>query len=553
MADKFTTMLQGGGFNPYKGFMQPGMQQQFQDAQMFDTFMGLLGGYGNSLYKGYSPTQKIFNTIVGGYTGSQNTVDRFGKILQAQTGLTKDRLDIAQKGMQNQELMNKMIATKELVDNSNDPFLKRAYNINPGAITKAVYESNYAKMPRLSGDDFFIAKALGYDINNMSQEQAQNIMKIRQGMSPKDYADLQINIANIKKDIPSLADQIPPGYTQNDAMNQVIRNDLVNKVNQFSQGNQGGYRPPTYMPGYNVNIPSTDVLSNKPSFTASKDAEFVGGGYTPPSTTNKQPVNQTEQYFAKQNQIQNIIDLNNQISQNTGIQGLTSDYQYSPKFIQKMMDSKLDNQVKYTQMFDDFNNTLESIDQLTNHAGFDKLFSAGGFIQGKLSRDAIQAKSVYDNIISKGVLNKLVNMKINDPNGATPFGQMNYSELRLVYDSFIKLKEAGGDPTAAKLALSELKENMKLARGYMMQKSQGYYGDELNSSYPQMYEPDNLVGPGGRYVATGKVLQGQYYGMADNLRPDVYYVVMEDGTYIPVPNQKTGGNLTRQDYYKRNY
>lgn len=536
-----------GGYNPLMGLMDPNMQKQFKDTQNFDTVLGLLGGYKNSLYKGQNTSGKIFDTLVGGYTNRQNTVNRFANLMKAQTEILKNKADLSKTELDLFTQRNKVKAAYEIANQTNDPFLKRALQIDPEGIANNMFESRFAKMPKLTGDDMFLARAMGYDINNLTPDQAKNLMAVREGQTSREQIQSQLDIANLAKDYTGLASGISRPQTKTD----LLTNILNQRNNQnMAGGSRGGYMPPT-----EINIPEISLSKVSDGETMTAPGYFYGPQDNAQQPTgsnqvNQQPVNQTEQYNNVQNFQNKLMDLDRKAETQTGI--VPKNYKYTPSQIKQYADNREQFTAKAIETVDDFNDSLRTIDQLMNHAGFDKYFSAGGAIQGMTSRDAIEAKRLFNNLVAEGTANKLVNMKLEDKNGATPFGQLNYSELKLVQDSFTKVEKSGGSPEAARRALNELKQDILASRGYITDRHNtiydGYRGDKFASAYN-----GDMKSPNGMPVYLGSVAKGKFFGQFENLDDDTYYVQKPNGTMVAVPNKKNGGNLNRIDFLKGDY
>ena len=541
-----------GGYNPLMGMMDPTMQKQFKDTQTFDTVLGLLGGYKNSLYKGQNTTGKIFDTLVGGYTNRQNTVNRFANLMKAQTEILKNKADLTKTQLDVFNTQNKIRAAYDIANQTNDPFLKRALQIDPEGIANNMFESRFAKMPKLSGDDMFLARSMGYDLNNLTPDQARNLMEVREGQTSREKIQSNLDIANLAKDYPGLANAIGTPQTKTELLNNMLTNQANNQ--NMTGGPQGGY-----MPSAEFNIPEISLSKVKNGETMTVPGYFYGpqdGAQQPTGSNqvnqqvNQQPVNQTEQYNNIQNFTNKLQDLDRKVETQTGI--VPKNYKYTPSQIKEYADNREDFTAKSIRTVDDFNDSLRTIDQLLNHAGFDKYFSAGGAIQGFTNREAIEAKRLFNNLTSEGTAQKLVNMKLEDKNGATPFGQLNYSELKLVQDSFSKVENSGGSPEAARRALNELKQDILRARGYIMDKHNTIYDGYRSDKFANPYIYD-MKSPNGMPVYLGSVAKGKFFGQFENLDDDTYYIQKPNGTMVAVPNKKNGGNLNRIDFLQGNY
>jgi len=71
-----------------------GDPEAYQTQKNLGTGLGAVSGYLGSLYKGYSPAQKIMGALSGAQTGRQGIIDRYTKGYMTQQDILKDTLGI---------------------------------------------------------------------------------------------------------------------------------------------------------------------------------------------------------------------------------------------------------------------------------------------------------------------------------------------------------------------------------------------------------------------------------------------------------------------------
>ena len=198
----------------------------------------------------------------------------------------------------------------------------------------------------------------------------------------------------------------------------------------------------------------------------------------------------------------------------------------------------------------EYNDAELQIDKLLNHAGFNDLFSVGGDISKATSRQAQAAGILWDKIKSSGVANTLKQQKLEDPNGATPYGQMNYSELILVKQGYTELPNAGTNPESAKAALTSLKEILGKSRDGLLNKHNTIYGSQGTDRFEKKITTSFETNAGTAYL--GSVLQGKLFGNK-GIQDNYYYIQAPDNSLRLLKNPKTKQPLTKQDVLKQGF
>ena len=553
--------LMGTEINPAQQYMTPAELKSLDQNKLFDTLIGGVGGYSSQLYQNKSPLQKLFATLSGGYAGRQNAIDRSTKAVQARLGLAKDQADLTKVQNENTETEYRWRAVADQIKKTDDPFIKNYLLTDQKGAMNAMYKTMFPEAPKADFSTWMAGKALGYDLNSLKPDQAKTLYEAQNALDQSQLLKAGIDIAGIEKDYPDLANKLKQGLvTKSDVLFSNQPNAQQGTVDNFG----------TYMPEVNVDIPSFDLFGgtqesyNMPAEIYGRPTQTGNGQtkpYTGPGTSTSQLSGQSIKNVPMKSQGQvNYNDYLDKLQrhdaqfnttykdQQGGIVPYTK--QYSESYIKNLLDKRVDNSAQTRDMLESFNKTKLQIDRLINHRGFDELFSAGGVISKLASQDAIEASRLWENIKSKGTLEKLVKMKMEDPNGATPFGQMNYSELKLVLDSFSELDNAGTNPDFAKQALYSLQEGLDNGREKMLDKYNILYGNWGTENFENSYTGsfDAL----GQPARLGEVWSGTKEGRGQGLQPNIFYVkgLNKKGQPAFVPVEINGKIITKRDYLR---
>jgi len=557
LLDLDVDQMMGTNINPAQQYMTPAELKSFESNKTWDTILGGLGGYGSQLYQGKSPLQKLFATLQGANVGRQGTIDRYTKAVQSRMGLAKDSADLYKVEMENAETDIRWNAVKDQLSRTQDPFVRNALKIDPKGTMNAMYKSMFPEAPKMDFDTWLAGKSIGIDPLSMNTQDARRLFETKNALTQAELLKSGIDIANIQKDFPELADTLKTGL--------VTKSDVLfgnqPQSQQYTSPDLG-----TYLPEVNVNIPSTDLFGGTAE-TINMPAQFIGqqtGTSQAPVTQpqynlsgkNVSGKNFTQDYTNKQQNYQNIIDRLNEHEMQFGTtdqkrNGIVPvDKPYSETYIKELLDNRINFNAQTATMIEEYNRSREKIYELLNHRGFDELFNAGGVISKNMSKAGIEAGQLWENIRSKGTLQKLLDMKLQDKNGATPFGQLNYSELKLVFDAFSALPASGTNPEFAKQELNNLLENLNRGSNTLMNKYDIIYGSYNTNRFEKPF--NNAISVSGQNAILGSVLRGSRDAQGFNLQPNYFYVQgVKDGkpAFIPVI-KKDGKPLTKQEYYK---
>lgn len=529
--DKFL----GTTINPAEPYLSSDQLNAFKQQQLFDTLLGAGAGYQSQLYQNKGFFDKALGLLQGARQGRQSTVDLYTKAIQSQFGIQKDLADLQKTSMENQFLKLKQAGIEDAIKNTNDPQLINSYFIDPVGTAQQVLKVD---MPAPSFSESLGVKAIGGDARNLTQDEALLLKQAESGLSQKDILDARIKSA----EIPAFGEALKttPMPTAADILSTGTQNQNI------PSGQRISYTPPT-----EIRLPSpriTDrvepvVYQNQGGFTIT---EPTGQVKQQPSV----PYSGTTQYKPPQQSMQiaeNFQNVSNQFANENPVVGY--DLEYSPKKIQEYKDKFPEISTLNTRVLQEYNDAELQIDKLLNHVGFEDLFSAGGDISRVTSRSAQAAGILWDRIKSSGVANTLKQQKLEDPNGATPYGQMNYSELILVKQGFTELPNAGTNPDSARLALENIKEILNKSREGLLNKHSTIYGTQGTDRFENRITTSFDTQAGTAYL--GSVLQGKLFGNK-GIQDNYYYVQTPDGLQM-IKNPKTKKPLTKQDVLKQGF
>ena len=206
------------------------------------------------------------------------------------------------------------------------------------------------------------------------------------------------------------------------------------------------------------------------------------------------------------------------------------------------------------------NDLLLDVDALVNSKGFDTFFGRGSFITSPLSEDAINTERLWNKILKGTALANLVNMKLESPNGATPFGQLNYSELKMVLDEIIAL-ESGGSSEIARTMLEDFKTKMTRDANEALNFSNKLYGTNSTKDFKYIYSPELIIdGEVMEGAVPGYVAKNALGSRGSGLSNQYWYVLKanDDGKreYHNIRNPKSKNKskfLTQEDVRTGNY
>lgn len=539
----------GTTINPASPYLSPEQQKSFESQQLFDTLLGAGAGYQSQLYQNKGFFDKALGLLQGARQGRQSTIDLYTKAIQSQFGMQKDLEDLKKTSMENQFLRLKQAGVEDAIRNTNDPELINSYFIDPVGTAQQLTKVNY---PAPSFSESLGVKAIGGDAKNLTPEQALLLKQSESGLSQKDILDARLKQA------------------ETPALKEVMRNvamptaaDILYKgiSNQnIPTGQNVSYTPPTQ-----IRIPSPSLTDrnepiayqNKGGFTVSPQAGVRQPSVKPaPYSTAAatQPVQVSTQKQPTQIDVGDATNelqyLNNEFANSTGFVG--QNVEYSPKTVQKFRDEYPTIISQSSNMLSEYNNALLQIDRLLNHEGFDDIFSTAGIVAANLSPKGKEAYGLWQNIKDGGVLKSLMQMKLDSPTGATPYGQMNYAELTLSKNAFTEVADTGRTPASAREGIMNLRDKLGKAYDNMIYKHGVIYGNQGMDRFEKQLVT-NFDTNAGKAIL-GSVLKGKAFGKDDRMiQSNYYYVQLPDGSYDTITNPKTKKPLTKQDMLKQGF
>lgn len=491
-----------------------------QSQSNFTTGIGGLEGYASQLYGNKSPLQKILGAYTGAAAGRQSPYTQTQQNLM--TGLQGTKLiqDVTKGKVENQLLTNKFAAAQEAISNTDDPNLKRAYNIDPEGTTKIVMDGIFPKAPTRSEPVYDFIKALKLDPNNPVD--AAKILQFQLGgMSQKDVIDAQTKKATLGAEFPQAAKTITEPKTQLDVVREILKSTINNQPQTNIPQVNPAINPAINQP-VNINVPSTDM------FPTSQEQNIYQQGVTAPVQT--APVQKPTPVSSVTQRIPNQPPTEITISGGGAKPIVPENIQPSERYQNTKLETRNTDTSKLRNNVNNNNSIREDIEALKQHAGSKMLFSAGGGIKAELSREGGAAQRLLSKVTSAGTVNELLNMKETGPNGATPFGQLNGGELQIMKDKFSVLK-SGANYNEAMDALKTIGDLLDKAEGSsrdLYKMNYGSYGDKYipNKLQVQIVLPTDENTP--PISATlGNVIKGQFLNNP-NIKQDRYYYLSPD-------------------------
>lgn len=527
----------GTTINPVSPYLSAEQEKAFQGQQLFDTLIGAGSGYQSQLYQNKGFFDKALGLLQGARQGRQSTVDLYTKAIQSQFGIQKDLADLQKTSMENQFLKLKQAGIEDAIRNTNDPQLINSYFIAPVETAQQVLKVD---MPAPSFSESLGVKAIGGNARNLTQDEALLLKQAEGGLTQKDILSTKLEAA--KK--PELFKRVSefPMPTSADILSKGVQSQNI------PSGQRITYAPPT-----EIRLPSpsiTDrkepvIYSNQGGFQVSEPTIAPQKPLSVPYSAIQQPQKQTG--VSNQELINNFQNVSNEFNNQNPI--VDFDLEYSPDKVQEYKDKFPEISTLNTRVLQEYNDAELQIDRLLNHEGFEDLFSAGGDISRATSRSAQAAGIIWDRVKSGGVASTLKQQKLEDPNGATPYGQMNYSELILVKQGYTELPNAGTNPDSARTALLNLKDILNKSREGILNKHNVIYGSKGTDRFENRIQTSFETNSGTMYL--GSVLKGKLFGnkgIADNY----YYIQTPEGDLAVVKNPKNKNKpLTKQDVLKQ--
>ena len=542
--------------NPVAGFIpdQSGMNNQIA----FDKLTGAADQYVKSRNDGSGTATTLLRMLQGSKAAGLNTQNIYLNALKGQQQLTKGMLDVqkiqaelTKLGFGNAELARLDRQTRKIL-------LKAIFEGDNDTIQKISLLGGKEYAQRLYPEP----DKVPYDVTQFKQliknlpelQQNKLILEYVNAVSPKEKSDIQEKVLQMQAKLPELSKKINIPKSALDVVNNLenIPQQNIQNSNQSSQ----------YIPPMEVGIPST-TLNKSPDV-----ANYQLGDYNT-AVNNNQQQKQNQPVGLEQNQPETKTTISENFVTNTlgktlslnditipsiDDNGLVGKRTPTETILQGWADDK-PNQTKIAvRAINDMNELARDIDALTNSKGFDEYFSRGGAIIGELSSDAIATKRLYDRIISSTALKRLVRMKQESPNGATPFGQLNYSELMMVKED-ISETNVGGNSEYARTGLTTLVNALNRDAQESLMYYDTIYGKNSSKDFNYIYSPNIDLGDGTiENAISGYNLRYQLGDRAAGIKDQYFYIPnQESGEWEFINNPKTGKPLTNQDYKKRNY
>ena len=588
--------------NPVAGFLSPEQERNFKDQQTADMLYGALGGYGKQLNQGKGIASKLLGTIQGARQGRASTGNVYLDALKGQMALTKGMGDVQKTGAEIKKLgfENDSLALQEVGQleayqeayKSGDMELANAILIDAKAAIAQKLKSNMPDAPKLSEGAYYFGKLLedkGVQKNTPVYNKA--MVGYSDAPTPLEKVKYQKDFfKDVGKDFPTMqATNIPSksdigtSYPNNQPNNRQVGQQMPNQ--QTAQQ----YVPPTQ-----IGIPST-------GFIPAPDTEtYTLGDYTiqpqqqqqvvTPQGTRNQQVNPNVQVAPSQDTMnqqttepqaitREVVSPTETISMLDGQQeqywvkppnpnGTTVQEKYGVVGTRPMSEATKqqyanEKETKLNQIrkgANSYNELLLDIDALINSKGFDTFFGRLGSQISIVDEDGINTNRLWNKVLKGTALGNLVNMKLESPNGATPFGQLNYSELKMVLDEIIAL-EAGGNSEMARTMLEDFRTKMQNDSKVSLNFANKLYGTNSTKDFSYIYSPELIIdGEVMEGAVPGYVAKNSLGSRGSGLQNQYWYVLQDNGSgkkeYYHIKNPKSKNKskfLTQEDVKTGNY
>jgi|TARA_R110000796_G_scaffold183212_1_gene299633 hypothetical protein len=568
MADDFSVnglldKILGGEPSSVAGFVD---SDKYNSQKSFDRLLGGASGYNQAVNSGSGIATTLLNTLKSAQEGGRQTDNIYLNALKGQQQLTKGMLDVqkiqadlTKLGFENADLARLNAQTKQILIeaylNGDTETIKQIQLLGGKEFGKRLY-------PETEKTPYGVTQFKQLIKRFPKEQQPKLILEYINAASPKEKFDIQEKMLAMYKDLPVLAKKLQIPDSSLDVVNNLTNTKTLPKNIQTQ--NQIGQN----IPSLEIGIPSTGL-------NPAPDVETyqVGGYNTLPVnnnvSVNNQQLTQEQPVVSEQNQPETKSTISENFVTNTlgktfslsditvptvDDNGLIGKRAPTETVLQKWANDK-PNQTRIAKLaIDDMNGLSRDIDALLHSKGFEEYFSRGGALIGELSTDAIATKNLYNRIISSTALKRLVKMKLDSPNGATPFGQLNYSELVMVKEDITETK-VGGNAQNARTGLSTLVNALNRDAQESLLYYDTIYGKNSSKDFNYIYSPNVDVGNGTiENAISGYNLRYQLGDRASGIKDQYFYIPnQESGEWEFINNPKTKKPLTRQDYKRRNF
>lgn len=565
--------LYGNPINPVEGFLSPTQQKQYLDQRNMDRFFGGLAGLNESRQVGAGPFQTILNTLLKSRAGGQSTNKTYADALNTQLSLTKGLADltktnkeITKLGYENTALGRTEAGQQEAIAQAliNGDFeLAQALAIDAKKYAERVAQSKIPLPENLKTEDYFFGQVLedngikkGGPIYNRAMMVYANAPNTEAAYKIKIDALEKLGVKfdkykNIDKDV------VSKGTVSESFLEKLP--DVLSGIPQKQPLSQPSGQTMTGQ-GYNIdplkiNIPQTSILQKQPEQTMTTEGVSI-----PPSQTQVQTQAQTQNVQPSTQNVQPATPSQTKTTEPFKYElvyktrrddgSIVGKVKPSEEKIQEWANNKYDNTKAAQKVMNNIYELQEDVDALLTSKGFEEYFERGGDILGALSEDAMATKRIFNKIIASNALDNLIKMKLESPNGATPFGQLNYSELQMVKEDITALG-SGGDPTLARNFLQTLSAGLTKDAEETVSFYKQLYGDKaLKEQGLEFYFKSQPYENSGMVSGYNLILQLGEKGSA--FKPNYYYVPQGD-TWGIVLNKKTKKPLLRSEVRKGQY
>ena len=576
MADNFSVnglldKLLGGEPSSVAGFVD---SDKYNSQKTFDRLLGGASGYNQAVNSGSGIATTLLNTLKSAQQGGRQTDNIYLNALKGQQQLTKGMLDVqkiqadlTKLGFENADLAMMNSQTKQILLeaylNGDTETIKKLQLLGAKEYGKRLY-------PETEKTPYGVTQFKQLIKKFPKEQQPKLILEYINAASPKEKFDMTEKMLTIFKEFPELTKKLNIPDSSLDVVKN-LKPKTSPKIDIQTQNIQTQNQIGQNVAPIEVGIPSTKLFEPKDVET------YQVGGYNTPNNlpvnnnvpVNNQQLTQEQPVVSEQNQPETKSTISKNFVTNTlgktlpldaitvptvDDNGLIGKRTASETILQGWANDK-PNQTRIAKLaIDDMNGLSRDIDALLHSKGFEEYFSRGGVVIGELSTDAIATKNLYNRIISSTALKRLVKMKLDSPNGATPFGQLNYSELVMVKEDITETK-VGGNAEYARTGLSTLVNALNRDAQESLLYYDTIYGKNSSKDFNYIYSPNVNLGSGTiENAISGYNLRYQLGDRAAGIKDQYFYLPnQESGEWEFINNPKTKKPLTIQDYKRRNF
>ena len=562
--------LLGGEPSSVAGFVD---NDEYSSQKSFDRLLGGARGYTEAVNSGSGIATTLLNTLKSAQEGGRKTDNIYLNALKGQQQLTKGMLDVqkiqadlTKLGFENSDL------ARMSSQNRND-----LLNAFLSGDTNKIRKIKLLGMKEYGKSEFPEPEKTPYAITQLIKVlDNQGVPKKDQARMILEYTEASTGLEKAKFNT-EFFDKIGSKYPLKKGPYISSQSDVSSKKNISNNLNLRTIEEQKNEPGSSViSVPSLEIGIPSTGLNPAPDVEtYQLGGY---DINNNAPVNNVPVNNAPVNNVpvNNATDIQSTVVEpiannifeeeyyikSPNPEGKTIEEKYElvgkrPMSDEKRQDYANNKNEKLQQIqkgMTSTNELLQDIDALINSKGFDTFFGRiGGFISS-VDPDGLASQRLFNKILKGTALKNLVQMKLDSPNGATPFGQLNYSELQMVLEDIIALGD-GGDTETARTMLKDFAVKMKNEGTVSLDFAKKMYGSDAADNFSYLYSNELVIDGETIYAIPGYVAK-QMIGKGASALRNEYWYVEQNGVWHNIRNPKSKNKskfLSNEDVRKGNY